>query len=239
MRNGGRHFTAPAAMANPAIYHQHQRGGGIGIERGSRIRVCDGQVIHGKLRALAAFTRPADPVTLILAQQGHKVGAGQQRSPITHGAVGKARAGRADLAIGIDDCGGNSGKRQGPAELAIKLDHEISNRIGNRQRTDLPHQEVIAAPGAQGLAAPARAASIGKHPLDQIGAALAIAPAAARCTGKPIERGGIHRQARRGMGGAEPLLVTGIGANQPPRPVGNGDGRVGTLDRCDGDGPIR
>ena len=118
--------------------------------------------------------------------------------------------------------------------LAVEMPHQIADRIGREQLSEGPDEEIVATTRANGLAAPAT--TLGG--LDQVGAALPVAPARARSLGKPLKRSIVGRQARRGMAHPEPLLEQGIGADQPPGTIGDGDCRIGPFDRRDGYGPV-
>jgi hypothetical protein len=71
------------------------------------------------------------------------------------------------------------------ADFAVDLAHEFGDRVGSEQLGEAPDQEILAAPGAHGFAAPAPAFGV----LDQVGPPLPVAPARAGGLGQAFQRG--------------------------------------------------
>ena len=133
----------------------------------------------------------------------------------------------------IDNRGGNSGLRQSAAELALELTGQFCRQVDGRDRLKAPDQEILAAPAAGGFSAPAARGTV-----EQIGGAIAVTPGRTGGAGEAFERSLVNRQERRRMGDAEPGLIAGIGADEPPGAVGDGNASVGPVNRRDGHRPV-
>ena len=233
VRRGSADFAATSAQPRAGISEQQQRGRGGGIGIAGRIGVGQRQVIERERRALAAFARPGETIGLFLQQERNEFLARHCRLRIAGSAKGKAGAGGHDHACRIDDGGGDPGLRQGAAEFALQLIREFRRKIGRDNRQEAPDQKILAAPAASCFRPPAAGWAV-----EQIGRAAAIAPGSARGAGQAFERGCVDWQQWRGVGNAEPCLIAGIGADQSPGAVGDGNARVGAVDRGDSNRPV-
>ena len=238
MRHRTAHIRAHA-HTSPGLHHQNQRRTPI-LRPGriGEIRVDHRQVIENQRLGAAAIARPENAVVVVLHQAGHELAARHGGLFVAGGAQGKAAAGRADRALGINNHRRKPRLRQRPAQLARDMLLQIGQRIENGDRGKAPDQEIIGPPGALQRHLPARAVRIilARHPLE---GGRAIAPRQPSRLRQPILRRLGQFHTRGCLGHAKRRLVQRIGANQPARAIGDGQCTIGAVNRRHRHRPVR
>ena len=182
----------------------------------------------------APFAGKEDAVAFIGEQQRGKIHAHHAGTFIPAAAPGKGGIDRAHRAVGPHQRRRDSRRAEHPAKGAGHLLGDGNQRFVPQDRSKAPDEIFVRPPAAHCFGCPRTV--FGGQRGDF--AAVAITPGHPRQARQQFSRRGIHRQARRRKGGAEPAFKSGIGADKPVRPVGYRHSHARLFDRGNGHRPV-